>query len=144
MTPDRRVNDERLDNIEAQLRTLTDAVNALARQQRPSAFVRFFSQTPVILAAFTGMISFAVVTTRLVFSVLGQAEQLAVARNTVVPNAWANFETLAAVADQVCVVAAKPHGATCQRIQLKSPDMTQSTRGIYSALLAIPHLRGTP
>lgn len=135
--------DERLDEIEAQLTTLNAAVNALVARQRPSALVRFFSQTPVILALVTSMVSGAVVTTRLVFSVLGQAEQLAIARNTVVPNAWANFETLATVADQVCVVAGKPHGASCQRIQLKSPDILRASGGVYS-VLAIPHLRGSP
>lgn len=138
-----RTTDERLDEIEAQLTTLNATINALVARQRPSALVRFFSQTPVILAVFTSMVSVAVVTTRLIFSVVAQAEQLTIARNTVVPNAWANFETLATVADQVCVVAAKPHGANCQRIQLKSPDIIRASGAAYS-VLATPHLRGSP
>lgn len=151
MTPERRVNDERLNEInahldeqDAQLLTLHAAVNAIAAAQRPSALMRFFSSTPVILFVITSAVTGAVTTIRLVFSVLGQADQLAIARNTVVPNAWANFEVLAAAADQTCVVAAKPHGASCTRLQLKPPDMMRSSGSSYSALGAIPHLRRTP
>ena len=92
---------DRLDNVEAQLRTLTAAVDALVTRQQPGWFSRVFSHPPVWLATIGFLIAVAAFTIRNVDQVQSNSARIRVLED-VVPVVGVNIERMAASLDNLC------------------------------------------